>query len=120
MEADAKLAPGPVGSIWKLTRRRMKAKSVYGFARATSDHLLSECLKFDGLMLDVTFAASKGKSNLQTSSIKPECAERIGIEPTSVPRSGTDDGFEDREGHQAPFTLPEEENVQCPTSNIER
>lgn len=26
-----------------------------------------------------------------------------------------DDGFEDREGHQAPFTLPEEQNVQRPT-----
>ena len=26
-----------------------------------------------------------------------------------------DDGFEDREGHQAPFTLPEKENSQRPT-----
>jgi hypothetical protein len=33
-------------------------------------------------------------------------AERIGIEPTSVPVRGTDSGFEDREDHQAPFTLP--------------
>ena len=32
-------------------------------------------------------------------------AERIGIEPTSVPVGGTDNGFEDREDHQAPFTL---------------
>ena len=32
-------------------------------------------------------------------------AERIGIEPTSVPVAGTDNGFEDREDHQAPFTL---------------
>ena len=34
-----------------------------------------------------------------------EKAERIGIEPTSVPVRGTDNGFEDREDHQAPFTL---------------
>jgi hypothetical protein len=34
----------------------------------------------------------------------------------------TDNGFEDREGHQAPFTLreKEEENVQRSTSNIQR
>ena len=34
----------------------------------------------------------------------------------------TDHGFEDREGHQAPFTLRKEdkENVQHSTSNIER
>jgi hypothetical protein len=38
----------------------------------------------------------------------------------------TDDGFEDREGHQAPFTLLEQENVQRSepdwhlTSNVER
>ncbi len=32
-------------------------------------------------------------------------AERIGIEPTSVPVRGTDNGFEDREDHQAPVTL---------------
>ncbi len=24
---------------------------------------------------------------------------------------GTDNGFEDREGHQAPFTLPEKKNL---------
>ena len=35
-EAAAKLVAGPVGSIWKLTRRRMKAKSVFEFAHATS------------------------------------------------------------------------------------
>jgi hypothetical protein len=29
----------------------------------------------------------------------------------------TDGDFEDREGHQAPFTLPEEENVQRATPN---
>ena len=32
----------------------------------------------------------------------------------------TDGDFEDREGHQAPFTLPEEENVQRSTSNVRR
>ena len=32
----------------------------------------------------------------------------------------SDDGFEDREGHQAPFTLPEEKNVQRPTPNAQR
>ena len=31
-------------------------------------------------------------------------AERVGIEPTSA-RSRTDNGFEDRGDHQAPFTL---------------
>ena len=31
-----------------------------------------------------------------------------------------DNGFEDREGHQAPFTLPQEENAQRPTPNIQR
>jgi hypothetical protein len=31
-------------------------------------------------------------------------AERVGIEPTSA-RSRTDNGFEDREEHQPPFTL---------------
>ena len=31
-------------------------------------------------------------------------AERVGIEPTSA-RSRTDNGFEDRGGHQAPSTL---------------
>jgi hypothetical protein len=30
-----------------------------------------------------------------------------------------DGGFEDREGHQAPFTLREKENVQLPTSNAQ-
>lgn len=30
----------------------------------------------------------------------------------------TDGDFEDREGHQAPFTLPEEENVQSATRRI--
>jgi hypothetical protein len=30
------------------------------------------------------------------------------------------DGFEDREGHQAPFTLPEQENGQRPTPNAQR
>ena len=33
-------------------------------------------------------------------------AERVGIEPTSA-RSRTDNGFEDRGDHQAPFTLRE-------------
>ena len=33
-----------------------------------------------------------------------ELAERVGIEPTSA-RSRTDNGFEDRGGHQAPSTL---------------
>jgi hypothetical protein len=32
----------------------------------------------------------------------------------------TDDGFEDREGHQAPFTLPKGENVQRSPSNAQR
>ena len=32
----------------------------------------------------------------------------------------SDGGFEDREGHQAPFTLREKENVQRPTSNAQR
>jgi hypothetical protein len=32
----------------------------------------------------------------------------------------TDNGFEDREGHQAPFTLQKEENVQRPTPNAQR
>ena len=31
-----------------------------------------------------------------------------------------DDGFEDREGHQAPFTLQEKENDQRQTSNAQR
>src|SRR5439155_21890942 len=31
-----------------------------------------------------------------------------------------DDGFEDREGHQAPFTLQKTDNAQRPTSNIQR
>ena len=35
-------------------------------------------------------------------------AERVGIEPTSA-RSRTDNGFEDRGDHQAPFTLREVE-----------
>ncbi len=30
------------------------------------------------------------------------------------------DGFEDREGHQAPFTLRGKQNVQRPTSNAQR
>ena len=30
-----------------------------------------------------------------------------------------DDGFEDREGHQAPFTLRENANAERPTTNIE-
>jgi hypothetical protein len=30
-----------------------------------------------------------------------------------------DDGFEDREGHQAPFTLPNAENSHRSTSNLE-
>ena len=33
-----------------------------------------------------------------------ELAERVGIEPTSA-RLRTDNGFEDRGGHQAPSTL---------------
>jgi len=45
-------------------------------------------------------------------------AERIGIEPTSPLRG--DGGFEDREGHQAPFTLLKKENVPDPTSNTQR
>ena len=31
----------------------------------------------------------------------------------------SDDGFEDREGHQAPFTLRENANAERPTTNIE-
>ena len=34
-EAAAKLVAGPVGSIWKLTRRRMKAKLACEFVHAT-------------------------------------------------------------------------------------
>ena len=34
-EAAAKLVAGPVGSIWKLTQRRRRARSVCGFAHAT-------------------------------------------------------------------------------------
>jgi len=34
-EAAAKLVAGPVGSTWKLTQHRMRARSVYGFARVT-------------------------------------------------------------------------------------
>ena len=30
----------------------------------------------------------------------------------------SDDGFEDREGHQAPFTLQENANAERPTTNI--
>jgi hypothetical protein len=60
-------------------------------------------------------------SNPQSVTANPQLtkAERIGIEPTSVPVRGTDNGFEDREDHQAPFTLLQEENAQRPTSNIQ-
>jgi hypothetical protein len=34
-EAAAKLVAGPVGSIWKLTQRWKKAKSVYESVHAT-------------------------------------------------------------------------------------
>ena len=33
---------------------------------------------------------------------------------------GINNGFEDREGHQAPFTLREKENIQRPTPNAQR
>ena len=33
---------------------------------------------------------------------------------------GIDNGFEDREGHQAPFTLRQKKNVQRPRPNFER
>ena len=33
---------------------------------------------------------------------------------------GINSGFEDREGHQAPFTLLKEENAQRPTANAQR
>ena len=45
-------------------------------------------------------------------------AERIGIEPTSILQvCGIDGGFEDREGHQAPFTL---RIAECGMRNAER
>ena len=43
-----------------------------------------------------------------------QVAERVRIEHTST-RKRADNGFEDREGHQAPITLPE-----CETLKIEK
>jgi hypothetical protein len=49
----------------------------------------------------------------------PQWIGRRGQE-SNLPRFlRTDDGFEDREGHQAPFTLRKEENVQRPMSDAQ-
>ena len=46
-------------------------------------------------------------------------AERVGIEPTSA-RSRTDNGFEDRGDHQAPFTLRENFRARARRSEATR
>ena len=46
-------------------------------------------------------------------------ARRRGQESNLPRHLRGDDGFEDREGHQAPFTLRENANAERPTTNIE-
>src|SRR5205085_12464055 len=101
---DAKLASGPVGSTWLLTQRRTRATSVYGSVRATR------------MLTSFRVAVSRARAGVRAKK------ERRGQE-SNLPRLlRTDNGFEDREDHQAPFTLrkAEEENVQRPTSNYRR
>jgi hypothetical protein len=77
LEAAAKLAAGPVGSTWKLTLHKMRATSVYEFARATF-------YSPPFLVLDLTGAAHKAAAIGEDKNA--DLAERIGIEPTSVQR----------------------------------
>ncbi len=67
-------------------------------------------------------AAAKTGTTTGQSKIgnrKSKMRRRRGQE-SNLPRLlRTDHGFEDREGHQAPFTLRGKENVQRPTSNVQ-
>ncbi len=60
--------------------------------------------------------------NPHSAIANPQLIRRRGQE-SNLPRLlRTDNGFEDREGHQAPFTLlkKEKENAERPTSNAQR
>ena len=77
-EAAAKLVAGPVGSIWKLTLHTRRARSVFGFAHATS-----RSPPFHGVLCRPQDGAGYIAIENRKSKIENEEAERIGIEPTS-------------------------------------
>src|SRR5205814_6712364 len=103
--AAAKLATEPVGSTWLLSQRKMRATSVYESVRATIAFT-----SFRKVLPPETAAATT----------RFDWKGRRGQE-SNLPRLlRTDNGFEDREVHQAPFTLRIRENAERSTANAQR